>query len=84
MQLKQVYELLAMVLNVDLQQIMSFPVTEPLEKLGMDSMGMIRFILLLEDTFNIAFFNSDLILYNFSTLEKLFQTLEKYKNEEKK
>ena len=84
MQLKQVYELLAMVLNVDLQQIMSFPVTETLEKLGMDSMGMIRFILLLEETFNIAFLNSDLILYNFSTLEKLFQTLEKYKNEEKK
>ena len=82
--MKQIYELLAMVLKVDPQLIMSFPVTEPLEKLGMDSLGMIRFILLLEETFNIAFLNSDLILHNFSTLEKLFQTLDKYEIEGKK
>ena len=76
--LEPIYKLLATVLEVDLQQILDFPLSEPLEILGMDSMNMIRFILLLEEHYDNVFLNSDLILSNFSTLKRLFLTLKKY------
>ena len=43
--LEPIYKLLATVLEVDLQQILDFPLSEPLEILGMDSMNMIRFMI---------------------------------------
>lgn len=81
--LKQVFDILAIVLNVEPQKILSFPTSDSLEKLGMDSLGMIRFILLLEENYGISFLDSDLLLSNFLTLERLFETLKKYRIGEK-
>lgn len=81
--MEQVYNLLGVVLGKDPKSIIAYPKGEPLERLGMDSLGMIRFIVLLEEEFDIAFLNSDLVLANFVTLEALEKTLEKYALPEK-
>ena len=49
-----------------------------LANLGLDSIRFIQFIVKLENKFDIEVFDSDLLFPNFSTLQKIYETLDKY------
>ena len=46
--------------------------------IGLDSIRFIQFIVELENKFDIEVFDSDLLYSNFSTLSKIYETLDKY------
>ena len=50
----------------------------PLINIGFKSIHFIRFIISVEEEFNIEILDSDLLLSNFDTLEKIYITLTKY------
>ena len=50
----------------------------PLINIGFKSIQFIRFIISVEEEFNIEILDSDLLLSNFDTLEKIYITLTKY------
>ena len=49
-----------------------------LANIGLDSIRFIQFIVKLENKFDIEVFDSDLLFSNFSTLQKIYETLDKY------
>lgn len=53
-----------------------------LSEIGLDSIRFIEFIVVLEVKYDIEVYNSDLILSNFSTLETIFETIDKYFHDE--
>ncbi len=55
-----------------------------LSDIGLDSIQFITFIVAVEDKYDIEIFDSDLMYENFDTLDKMYTTLSKYFEEEKK
>ena len=49
-----------------------------LANIGLDSIRFVQFIVKLESKFEIEVFDSDLLFSNFSTLQKIYETLDKY------
>jgi acyl carrier protein len=70
--------LLAEVLDKPIGEIREIPPTQLLSENGMDSLGFIRFVVLLEEEFGITIDDSDLLTENFGTLEAVQKTLAKY------
>lgn len=73
-----IYKCLSEVLEMCSEELQKTPPDTNLSELGLTSLSFISFIVKLEEACNIEVLDSDLLFENFSTLEKLFQTLAKY------
>lgn len=73
-----IFQILCTITEKSKEDLMSFPENHSLLDLGLDSLKFIRFIVAVEEQFNIEIYDSDLLFTNFDTIEKLFSTLEKY------
>lgn len=76
-------ETILTLLNQLLLDLQIEPITEecvniPLSDFGFDSLKFIQFVLLIEDTCGIEILDSDLLMENFATVDRILQTLEKY------
>ncbi len=65
-------------LKMPLLEMQKFDPNAPLTEIGMTSLSFISFIVKLEEETNIEVLDSDLIFENFSTINKLCETLSKY------
>lgn len=74
----KIIKCLAKALKKDISEFQFIDSKTPLSDLGLTSLSFISFIVELEEECNIEVLDSDLLFENFSTLQKLFQTLEKY------
>lgn len=70
--------ILSYTLNADIDEIRNYPNDKPLIEIGFTSMCFIRFIVTVEEEFNIEIYDSDLLLKNFQTIDLIFKTLHKY------
>ena len=52
--------------------------TQPLIEYGMNSINTISLVLLIEEQYGITMDDEDLLIENFTTLERIAQTLSKY------
>lgn len=73
---KEITDLLCGIIGMDAD--ISFNSDILLNDVGLDSIHFVEFIVALEEKYDIEVYDSDLILSNFSTLETVFATLEKY------
>lgn len=73
-----ILQLLSAVTDATVNELKALDDTALLEDHGLTSIGFIRFIVSVEETFSVEILDSDLILSNFATLQGLFATLEKY------
>lgn len=62
---------IASVLGGDPQQVMNLPGDEILNRIGVDSVNFVEIIISIEDSFNIAFQDEELLLQNLNTMDKL-------------
>ena len=76
----EIFQILGEIIDCDKQTLMQCPPNQNLSDLNLDSIKFIQFIVAVEEAFNIEISDSDLLLSNFETLEKLVSTLEKYFN----
>lgn len=73
---------LAKAMETDVDTLLQMPPASDLSKAGLESIKFIQFIVLLEEEMGIAIRDSDLLLTNFNTREKLFATLSKYEEQD--
>lgn len=78
----KVYEILSSVLNITIEEIMAYDILEPLENIGLNSLGFIKVIVQLEEAFEIEIRDSDLLMSNFTNIKSIFCMLKKYFREE--
>lgn len=78
MNTEKIYSLLEKVLGKDTDEIRRYPNDASLSELGLNSIQFIQFIVAFEEAFDVEVLDSDLLLSNFDTLSKLFETLGKY------
>lgn len=71
----EIKALIAEIIEIDVAEISD---TVPLAELGFDSLSYINFIVEVEMKYNIEVLDSDLFIENFSTVENIRDTLEKY------
>lgn len=71
----EIKALIAEIIEIDAAEISD---TAPLAELGFDSLSYINFIVEVEMKYNIEVLDSDLFIENFSTVENIRDTLEKY------
>jgi len=74
----KLYECLAEAVEKPLEDVKKFPSTEKLSGIGMDSIRFIKFIILIEESFNFIMDDSDLLMSNFETMQKIQETFSKY------
>lgn len=74
----KICRLLSEALQKDEKEILSFPDNMPLEDIGLNSMCFIKFIVAVEEAFEIEIRDSDLLLERFRTLELTYTTLSTY------
>ena len=72
---------LAKAMETDVDTLLQMPPASDLSKAGLESIKFIQFIVLLEEEMGITVRDSDLLLTNFNTREKLFATLSKYEGQ---
>lgn len=60
------------------KEMEDIPLDYNLLELGLDSINFIKFIVSIEEAFNIEIEDTDLLTSNFDTLNKVYQTLQKY------
>ena len=72
---------LARTMETDVDTLLQMPPTSDLSKAGLESIKFIQFIVLLEEEMGITVRDSDLLVSNFNTREKLFATLSKYEEQ---
>lgn len=75
---KLILKILANAISYDSKKILECSEHTKLVDIGLESINFIQFIVKLEEEFDIEVSDSDLLLSNFETIEKLFSTLEKY------
>lgn len=73
-----ILQLLSAVTEADIATLQGLDADTLLEDYGLTSIGFIKFIVSVEETFHIEILDSDLILSNFATISSLFATLSKY------
>lgn len=71
-------DLMAKVLNADVDQVKKIGGDESFEEYGMDSILSIRFILLIEEKYKIEFDDDDLLFDKYNTICKLTQLMMNY------
>ena len=76
---KKIIELLAEEMEVPSEELENYE--SELSEMGLTSLKFISFIVKLEEEFDIEILDSDLLMSNFITLDKLFCTLKKYFSE---
>ena len=69
---------ISIVLDKPLYEIIMISSKDKLQKHGMDSLRYIDLIIILEERFKIEIYDSDLLLENFESKEKILTTLKKY------
>lgn len=72
---------LARTMETDVDTLLQMPPTSDLSKAGLESIKFIQFIVLLEEEMGITVRDSDLLVSNFNTREKLFATFSKYEEQ---
>ena len=75
---QKITESIANVLNISPEDVATLGEEELLSEHGMDSIAFIQMIVLLEEVLEIEILDSDLIIENFSSKKKVFETLQKY------
>ena len=75
---EKILEVLGNIIDINKEQLLKTSVDTKLTDLGLTSIQFIQFIVAIEEEFEIAILDSDLIMTNFETVEMLFSTLEKY------
>lgn len=73
-----ILQCLSDVLQKDTDTIQAFDPNAPLSDLGLSSLSMIRFIVLIEEALDMEIRDSDLLYENFETINKIFETLSHY------
>ena len=73
-----IFQILSQVMGTKPEELLAFPQDRNLSDLGLDSIKFIQFIVAIEEQFQIEVYDSDLLVFNFATLESVFSTLEKY------
>jgi acyl carrier protein len=67
----KIIESVALILRTDVENVEKLPGDQPLRVIGMDSLNVMDIIVNLEDTFNIAFNEDELLMDNINTIDKL-------------
>ena len=75
---QKIIALLAEALEVLPEELEKYQSETPLTEIGLTSLKFISFIVKLEEVFDIEILDSDLLLENFLTTDKMFLTLQKY------
>lgn len=75
---ERICDTLSEILEQDPITIYNLPLDEELISLGFDSLKTIHFLVSIEESFNIEFLDEDLLVENFSTIQKIIDTLSKY------
>lgn len=75
---ERILQVLSGIINVETDKLINYPENTKLAEIGLDSIKFIQFIVGIEDEFNIQVLDSDLLLSNFETIEKVLMTLQKY------
>jgi len=75
---KEILDVLGEILESDTNELLSLPKDTKLTDIGLESIKFIQFIVAIETKFNIEVLDSDLLINNFDTIEKLLLTLQKY------
>lgn len=66
---------IASVLRIDIEQVKNISEDENLNRIGIDSINFIEIIISLEDEYNIAFEDEELLLENLNTVNKLYKII---------
>ena len=74
----EITKILSKVMQLDFGELKKIQGDTSLVELGLESVSFIQFIVAMEEKFGIEIRDSDLLLSNFDTLDKLFSTLEQY------
>ena len=74
----KIFQILSEVLNEDITTVKNFDPNTPLSNMNLTSLSMITFIVRIEDSFKFEIRDSDLLYENFSTLNRIFNTLAPY------
>ena len=80
---KDIYEIIAKLLNVDDEMIKNIKEDDDLMLHGMTSISCIQLLVNIEEKYGINFKDEDLLIQKFNTLKKLFTLLETYLGENK-
>jgi acyl carrier protein len=75
---QQVLKILSETINVDINKLADVKPEDDLRDWGLDSLKSIDVIVALENEFNIAIEDEDLLIDNFNTIEKIIQLIKKY------
>ena len=75
---EKIFQILSSVINIETDELISYPEKTQLADIGLSSLKFIQFIVCIEEEFNIEVFDSDLLLSKFETIENIFTTLKKY------
>ena len=75
---QKIIDCIANVLNISQEDVDALGEEELLSEHGMDSIAFIQMIVLLEEALEIEILDSDLLIENFSSKKKIFETLQKY------
>ena len=77
---EQILLYLSKIVERDIEEIKNLPENARLSDIGLDSIKFISFVVELENAFGFVLSDRDLMLNNFETLAKTYQTLQKYFN----
>ena len=75
---EKIFIILSNIINIEIDELMSYPECAKLSDMGLDSIKFIQFIIEIEEEFDIEILDSDLLLSNFETIENIFSMLQKY------
>ena len=71
----EIVKLLSKVIDTS---VTSIEYNTPLVEIGFDSLVFIQFVVMIEESFNVEIHDSDLLIENFWTINKIQETLSKY------
>ena len=74
----KIVEIFSKTMGVDIAEFSNLKVTDDLRDWGLDSLKSIDVIVALEEEYDISIEDSDLLLDNFNTVEKMVKLIEKY------
>ncbi len=74
----KIVEIFSKTMGVDILEFSNLKVTDDLRDWGLDSLKSIDVIVGLEEEYDISIEDSDLLLDNFNTVEKMMKLIEKY------
>ncbi|WP_083205173.1 acyl carrier protein [Bacillus sp. FJAT-27264] len=73
-----IYEMIASLLNVDVEYVKNINEDEDLMLHGMTSISCIKLVVMLEEKYNFDLKDEDLLIEKYNTFNKLFALLDNY------